>query len=234
MRFIKKFKFNNLLLITFSAFIFFVFLRFFLFLSFPLSDFMASQDKENTLYAGYPIIQHFTANKNNLRQVNFAIRDFPKFPGDKICFELMDNDCVNQIASDSINFSSLSYPSYKPFKFQAILDSKGESYCAKITFSPLIKRSFFLPKVLSTKFKTDPAVKYYNAGDKNGKGKTYKDQTLAMKPAYGSGSFLNDISTINKRISQYKPWFLKHYWLYAIAFSFMIFSVLLVVLLIFV
>jgi len=55
---------------------------------------------------------------------------------------------------------------------------------------------------------------------------------LSMRPAYENDNWKQDISELSQRISQYKPWFLKHFYLDAIAILFIVLSVGLVTILI--
>jgi len=52
-------------------------------------------------------------------------------------------------------------------------------------------------------------------------------KSLAMRPAYLNHYFWQDIQELNQRISQYKPWFLKHYFLDFIGLGFLSLSLLL-------
>jgi len=63
-------------------------------------------------------------------------------------------------------------------------------------------------------------------------GEEKKNQSLAMRPAYRNENIFQDFIELNQRISQYKPFFLKHYFLWFIIIGFIILSLTLIVMLV--
>ena len=61
---------------------------------------------------------------------------------------------------------------------------------------------------------------------------TFENKTLSVRGVYVNDNLGQDLRELSQRISQYKPWFLKHYFLEAIAILFMVLSVGLIVILI--
>jgi hypothetical protein len=224
-----------LLFVLFAFLLFLIFSIFHRFLSFPNAENTFTEEGEVKLYPNHPISQIFVAKQNGLNQLDIAIRDFNEWSKNKISFELKDSNCDQTIASNTIDIFSPDYTIYTPFRFPRIPDSQEKTYCAEVTFVT-DKENFdeaSLPFIVYSRLKGNF---FTNSGENNednpGSAKLYNGKTLVMKPAYGSGIFSQDISILNDRISQYKPWFLKYHYLYAISILFVIFSVVLVAILI--
>ena len=118
-----------------------------------------------------------------------------------------------------------------------LASSKGASIQMSMIWAP--ETTWFLATsaaVLKSPFLVYSRSKgnsFTNSGEENlGEKKIYKGKTLVMKPAYGSDSFWKNMETLNDRISQYKPWFLKHFYLDAIVILFLATSVAIVIILI--
>ena len=58
------------------------------------------------------------------------------------------------------------------------------------------------------------------------------DQSLSMRTVYRNATLWQDLGELNDRISQYKPWFLKDFFIGTIATLFVILSTTLIALLI--
>ena len=86
------------------------------------------------------------------------------------------------------------------FRFPRIVDSKNKSYCLIATFKP---------KKSSAK-----SIRIFTMGDE-------ENQPLSIRPVYKNNNIFADLNELNRRISQYKPWFLKHYFLYSIIILFL-------------
>jgi hypothetical protein len=224
-----------ILLIILVAFADAIFLRFSRSLAFPDVDNKFLEDGEARLHPNRPVSQFFTADRNNLNQVDVAIRNFNQWSKDKIVFNLKDEACDKTIATGEIGRFSPDYTIYTPFAFPAISDSQGKTYCVEVAFATNKENldENQLPFIVYSRLKGNV---FTNSGeddeDNPGSARIYSGKTLVMKPAYGSGNFKEDIKILNDRVSQYKPWFLKHDYLYAISISFVILSVVLVVILI--
>lgn len=229
-------KTQKIILLIFLIFLFIIFTRFFSSLSFSNTKNQFLKTGNALLYPNKPVFQEFTAEKDNLNQVNVAIRNFNYWSFGKIIFELRDEYCKKIIATDKLDAFSFNYPNFTPFSFHGLFDlsgTKGKQYCVALTFIP--KGSSYqepssLPSVVYSR--ADKEFSYINTGENNGEGKTYTKKTLVIKPAYGSQDYSSNIQTLNDRISQYKASFLKGTWLYIIVFSFIILSIILTILLI--
>lgn len=230
-------KTKKIFLLIFALFFILILARFFDGLSFPNERNKFLEDGEATLYPNRAILQKFTTEKNNLNQVDVAIRNFNKWSRDKIIFELKDASCDRTLAKDELNFFSYDYTIYTPFtfpQFSEISNSEVGQYCAAITFVPKKADPLDASELPFIVYSRLRGSSFQNTGDDGGAGRTYDGKTLVMKPAHGSGGFFSNIKTLNDRVSQYKASFLKGGNLYLIAIFYLVLTIILTVLLIFI
>lgn len=211
---------------VFLVIIFYVFSRD---LSFPESDYNFKTGSETKLYSGGQVTQVFSAQRNNLNQIKIALRTGESIgSGDEVLFQLADADCQEIIATDKITrFSIISRIAYK-FNFKAMPDSQNKSYCLMVSYLAKNPAQKNVPEILISKDPQFEARSYTNTG----KGGEFKGRTLVMRPAYGNDNFFQDLTELDKRISQYKPWFFKGFYLAAIFTLFLISSLVLVLILV--
>jgi hypothetical protein len=196
-----------------------VFGKFFSIISFP--------DSETALEKGDPplelrrdasLTQTFVANRDNLMKIELLLRT-PGPKGSEAKMEIADENCSDTIRQGILEKPFLASDNLYDFQFSKIPDSNGKIYCLKVTLthgkSKLIR--------LFTKENYDPRFILNNET---------RDKSLSMRLAYKNSSFIGNMSELNQRISQYKPWFLKHYFLDAISIFFIILSVAIVAILI--
>lgn len=186
--------------------LFLIFGTFFKNLSFPDSNynFFGATNKAK-LDPGKPITQIFTAKKNYLNQIKIIVGDINLLPTEKIVFELMDDHCENVIAQDAITFLTPDPHIYYHFNFATLPDSKEKRYCFRATYVSSLNRDKKRPYLGASEDNQFPNQSYYNEGN----GRLYKGRMLQIRPAYGTQSFFSDLLTLNDRLSQYKPGFLK-------------------------
>lgn len=204
-----------------------VFWKFFCLLSFPDSSVTLKKgDPLFELKDGASFTQMFTANEDNLNKLEFLLRT----PGPKnkssVRMEIADATCEKTLRQGTLRKSFVSSGNLHEFKFDIIPDSQGKTYCLKAEFSrkkPDPKKiRFFTMKSDDPKF----AIKNEDGNNEN------DGLSLSMRTVHKSDSLTQNLGELNERISQYKPFFLKHYFLYAIVFLFLAASVSLVVILI--
>lgn len=213
---------KKIFLVFALAMFFIVFWRFLSLLSFP--------DQENILEKGDPpfklqptlsLTQTFVANRNNLMKIEFLMRTPGPKNGDIVKMEIKDETCSNIIRTGTLEKSFLASDNLYDFRFSKIPDSNGKMYCLKATLAPGQDDSksirFF------TRENQDPRFMLNN--------ETH-DKSLSIRLAYKNDSLSQDLSELNQRISQYKPWFLKHYFLDAIVLLFTLLSITIVIILI--
>lgn len=190
------------------------------------------KDGKVKLYDQSPVIQdNITSEKNNLAQINVALGENELSSGEKIKLELFDSECKNLIRESEINFFNqlpiLEKPGYARFKFDALKDSANKDYCIKITYFG-DRTSKELPTI-----HYDEGEEYSGSSFQNTeKNKIYENASLIFRKAYVSETKVEDLKTLENRISQYKPWFLKNFFLCLIITFFIILSIAFVIILI--
>lgn len=210
----KKYLTPKKLLLFFAAILLIaVFWKFFSLLSFPDSGILLQKGKIIKLRPEATLTQKFSANRNNLAKIEVLLKGSGvKYEnGDKVAAKIADENCQKILREGELKDSFLEIQNLHEFSFEPIPDSAGKEFCFLATF---------LPKKLGTK-----SLQFYTAGEETG-------QPYSIRPVYKNSSIIQDLSELNQRISQYKPWFLKHYFLDVIFLVFIISSIGLVVILI--
>jgi len=189
-----------------------VFGRFFSLLSFPESQIVLNKGALVKVQEGEKTTQKFTAKRDGLSGMEVLLRTpgvrYEK--GDQVKMEILDSNCEKTIRQGDLQPAFLNSDNLYEFRFKRIADSQEKNYCLLIS-----------PDKDNSK-----ALRVFTMGKE-------KNQPLSVRPVYKNKYFWQNISELNQRISQYKPWFLKHYFLYLISFGFIIASIFLVMLLIF-
>lgn len=203
-----------------------VFGIFFSLISFPDSETVLEKGDIFTLQPKYSLSQTFVANRDNLMKIEFLMRTPGPKEGDVVQMEIADETCSNPIRRGELKKSPLDSKNLYDFQFSKIADSKNKTLCLKVTLRPGRSDSTFVRF-----FMRENPEPGFVLTDINNEIKI-ENQSLAMRLAYRNESIGKDIDELNQRISQYKPWFLKHFCLYAVSLLFVILSAALVVVLI--
>ena len=217
--------FKKILLISALILFVLIFAKFFNVLLFPDSETILKKGEIINLQPSFSLTQTFVANRDNLTKVEFMLRTPGPKDSDVVKIEIADETCSNIIRQDELKQSFLNSDNLYDFQFSKIPDSNDKTYCLKATFAPghadsqLIK--FFTAENHDSKFVLT---------DMNGK--KIEKQSLSIRLAYRNDTLSQDVSELNQRISQYKPWFLKHFYLDAISILFVVLSIGLVTVLI--
>jgi hypothetical protein len=157
------------------------------------------------------LTQEFVASHDNLVKIKFLLRIESMDDANTVKMQIADETCSNIIREGFLSPSSfLASNNLVEFKFDKIPDSNGKTFCVKATFETQNPQATYVQFFSQ---KNDPSM-------------------LSMRPAYENDNWKQDISELSQRISQYKPWFLKHFYLDAIAILFIVLSVGLVTILI--
>ena len=170
------------------------------------------------------VVQKFTASRNGLARIEILFGNSDVSPGGRFTFKLLEEDCQKSVRETDLDITSLNSDNTTDFIFSKINDSKDKTYCLAISYAQKKggkKAEIFIAD------NTLPEKKYFSVNGEEMAGKS-----LPMRPAYKNANLFQDIEELNQRISQYKPWFLKHYYLYVIVFGFLILSIALVAILI--
>lgn len=208
-----KISFNKIVLL-FAAILFIaVFWRFFDLLSFPDSDIVLQKGIVVKLRPEATLTQKFSASENYLAKVEVLLRGSGvKYKdGDKVTTKIADENCQTILREGELKDSFLETQNLHEFEFEPIADSAGKEFCFMATF---------LPKNEKTK-----SLQFFTIGEE-------ENQPYSIRPVYKNSSITQDLSDLNQRISQYKPWFLKHFYLDVIVILFLATSAAIVVILI--
>lgn len=202
---------NKLLPLLFAAILLLaVFWKFFSLMSFTDPQMPLEKGEIVKLSAQTTLTQKFVANSDNLVKIIFLLGAGGIKEGNVVKMQITDENCLNMIREGYLVKSFLASGNLFEFQFDKIPDSNGKTFCIKAIFEPQ-----------STKAK---AIQFFSH--------TNDPTSISMKPAYENNHWWQNISELNQRISQYKPWFLKHFYLYTISFLFIILSIALVAILI--
>ena len=209
----QKFSSKKIFLAIFGLLLVAIFWRFATELSFPDSSINLQKGLTVKLQSKNSLTQKFTATRAGLTKIEVLLRspgiEFEK--GDQMTMQLADENCQKIISKGKLQSSFLSSNNLYEFVFPKIDDSKDKTYCLIATFQA--QRS-------DTK-----NVQFFTMGDA-------ADQPLSLRPVYRNQNVLQNLNELNQRMSQYKPWFLKHYFLWFVVFGFIFLSIGLVAILI--
>lgn len=202
-----------------------IFAKFFNILSFPDPEIILEKGEIISLQPNFSLTQTFLAKRNNLTKIEFMLRKPGPKDNDIVKIEIADENCSKTIYQGTLEESFLASDNLYDFQFSKIPDSIGKTYCLKATFIPGHTDSqsikFFMTENQDPKFIL-----------KDNSGAEIKNQSLSMRLAYRNDTLSQDMSELSQRISQYKPWFLKHFYLNTIAILFVVLSIGLVTVLI--
>lgn len=207
-----------------------IFFGLFFLIFFRLNKLMSFPDQRWTLEKGEKIkmsseiVQKFEADRDGLARVKILFSSSDVKPGGTFNFQLYSENCQDILREVNLGITSLDSGNTVDFIFPKVKDSKNKTFCLKLKYAQKEggkKANIFVIK------NSMPQNKFLSINDEEFHGKS-----LAMRPAYRNSNLLKDFSELNQRMSQYKPWFLKHYFLHMIMFGFIILSIVLVLLLI--
>ncbi|MFZ2193529.1 MAG: hypothetical protein WAV31_04775 [Candidatus Moraniibacteriota bacterium] len=214
---------NKLILIIFFFLLLLViFFRLNKALSFP--DQAWKLEKGEKIKMSSEVIQKFEADRDGLTRVKILFGSSDVKPGGIFNFKLYDENCQDILREVELEITSLDSGNTVDFIFPKVKDSKNKTFYLRLKYVQKEggkKANIFVIENLM------PQNKFLSVNNEEFHGKS-----LAMRPAYRSSNLLKDFSELNQRMSQYKPWFLKHYFLHLIMFGFIILSIFLVLLLV--
>jgi hypothetical protein len=211
---------QKILFAILAVFLAVIFFRFGTLLYFPGADDLLQKENLAKVQPKETLRQIFTAPKNNFAKVELILRTPGPKPGDAVEMKILDESCQKIISAGNLNSSFLSSNNLYEFAFTAISDSENKKYCLEAKFSPQKDTS----KALNFFYTAVPGANFQNITA----GQNFENQSLSMRLVYKNSNIFGDLSELNQRVSQYKPWFLKHYFFSAIAFGFVILSIILI------
>lgn len=225
---ITKIFLKIILLLVFASSAIYIYFIFTDNLSFTDRNLRPSKDERINLQPNFPVTQTLKASGNNITKLRILFQDHYFSAGDKMFFQLADENCSKTITEEEFELEEFDTERFFDFKFEPIPDSKDKIYCLSVTFRPPEIQYENVPTIyVSEDYQFDGQVIYDIY-----KKKEYKNHSFVMKVAYKKDSIWQGLGELNKRMSQYKPWFLKHYYLWVIAIGFIALSIILTIILI--
>jgi hypothetical protein len=219
---VKKLTPKKLLLAVLAIFLIAIFWRFETILYFPDSSSPLKKDALVKVHPGETITQKFTAGQNGLAKVEMLLRGpgLQYQNGDQMKMVLADQNCENKLRTGDLQPSFLASNNLYEFDFSRLPDSAGKTYCLEAAFTSQKSNAKSL-QVFMTDTPSAPFVLTNMTLNLK-----YPNNPLSLRPVYRSG-FWQNLSVLNQRMSQYKPFFLKHYYLWAIVTLFLALSIIL-------
>ncbi|NTW27564.1 MAG: hypothetical protein HGA36_04525 [Candidatus Moranbacteria bacterium] len=216
---IPKFSAKKILFLIFMHITMLIFFRFSTLLEFPDSSIVLEKgDPAVKLKATETLSQKFIASRDNLVKVEFLLRTPRPKPEDVVKMEIADESCTKIIRSGRLNSSFLASDNLHEFAFSKIPNSNGKTFCILATFEP--QKSSAKALQFFTQENKQPAFSAQNSSSED----DLSGQALSMRPVYVNDHWWQNLSELSQRMSQYKPWFLKHFFLDAIIILFVILS----------
>jgi hypothetical protein len=178
------------------------------------------------IFSGQTFSQKFTASRDNLETIQILLRTPGIKSGDTVTMKLADTSCQTTLREGTLERPFLSTDDMYLFAFPRIEHSAGEAYCLLLSYQTTISPSKYLrfftvepdnPDFLLTNTALNAPI--------NG-------QTLSLRTVSRNDHFWQDLAELNRRISQYKPWFLKDFFIGTIAILFIVLSITLIAILI--
>jgi hypothetical protein len=192
--------------------------------SFSDPNWPLGKDEKVKIKNGTQIVQKFTADRNGLARIEVLFGSSNLDQGATLTMKIYDETCSGLIRESSFFSPSIGSDNTEDFVFSKIPDSKNKTFCLNLSFSPVINSKSTTVFAVSNSMSQNKSLMI--------DGQNFSGQSLSMRPAYKNNNLWGDLTELNQRISQYKPWFLKHYYLAAVALSFIILSFILVAILI--
>jgi hypothetical protein len=197
--------------------VFYIFLNRF---SFPDANWKLGKDNKIELSSEKSITQKFIASRDGLSRIDFLFSQSDKKKiGGKIKMQIAESNCASILREGFLKVVDLNSENASEFIFSKIDDSKNKEFCLLLIFVSE-KESKQKPQIFVVNNELSE-----NKGLFDANAEELKNQSLAMRPAYQNESFWKNAEELNQRISQYKPFFLKHYYL-CVAFLIFIFLII--------
>lgn len=221
------FKINSktILLAILGISVLLIFFRFSTLIAFPDARTL-DRDKVEKIYPGQTFSQKFIADRDNLETIQFLLRTPSLKKNDTITMKLADETCTDTFRNGTLTHAFLNSDNLYQFAFPRIEDSEGKRYCLLLSFRDADHSSKYLQ--FFTIAQSDDASLLMDADTsvpRNG-------QSLSLRTVYRNATLWQDLGELNDRISQYKPWFLKDFFIGTIGILFVILSTTLIALLI--
>lgn len=164
---------------------------------------------------GQTLTQTFIPKQGALKRIEFLVRNPEPKKGDLITVTLADSHCQMPLRETTLKKGYLQSDNLFIATFNPPLSvSADDVLCVMLHFNGQKHRSEFLRFFTQeSRSETFRELKINS--------EVQADQVLSIRPAYTYPTLFQNLETLNNRISQYKPWFLKDVFLTGIVFTFL-------------
>lgn len=202
-----------------------IFFRFSTLISFP-DAITLDRGEVQKIYPGQTVSQLFVSKRNNLEAIQILLRTPGVKDGDTISVQLADPTCTDTLAEGAFEKPFLNTDDMYVFSFPRRTDSEGKTFCLLLSYRTSGASSKYLR--LFTTTPTDATPPLMNTA----LNEPANGEALSLRTVYRNDHFWQDLRELNQRISQYKPWFLKDFFIGTVATLFVILSIVLIIALI--
>ncbi len=218
----SKINSKNFLLALLGICVLLIFFKFFSIMSFPDAQIL-DRDKIQKIFPGQTFSQRFVASRSNLETLQFLLRTPGIKDGDTVSVKLTDETCANTLRDGVLETPFLNSDNLSLFTFSRVPDSEGKVYCILLSFTTTNAPSKYL-RFFTVK-QENPSLLLMNVATHD----AVNGQALSLRPVYRNDHFWQDLAELNRRVSQYKPWFLKDFFMGILTTLFIVLSLALLV-----
>lgn len=147
-------------------------------------------------------LQTIRSDRDGLSGLNVLFGGSSVKEGGKLSFRLLDESCAKTLHEETRFVDTIDSDTAMEFRFPRIPDSSGKRFCLSLSFDPQPgSKKAFLFTIPNTLPNDTPRL-VVNGEERPG-------ESLAIRPVYRNEHLGRDLIELTRRISQYKPWFLK-------------------------
>lgn len=178
--------------------------------AFPDPEWPLRKGDRVVLLPGEILEQQIATSRDGLQKIEVLFGKFELTGDAKLTLEVRDSSCTAVLAQKSLSETSFDSEYTHAFIFDRIPDSGGKIYCFRANFisnQPIKKEK--APRLFLDEEGKGAPYSLTNPGGEKGVGAG----SLAIRPGYTNATFFANASEFFDRISQYKPFFLKGWFL---------------------
>lgn len=152
-----------------------------------------------------PVEQVVTARFNHLEQIKLSMGAAPLWVGESLTLQILDSTCQEELRHVRLHMLALHRQGpFVVFSFPPIIQSADHTYCLRLTYtSPYTKRKE-RPLVRAVEVPLSGAESLVT-----GKTEPVTTRSLQVRFGYGDSSAPDRLVTLEERLSQYKPAWIK-------------------------
>lgn len=183
-------------------------------LSFRDSSIVFTKGEPVKILPGETITQTFNPKSGALTKLEFLIRNPEPKPGDRVTVTVTDKTCETTLRETTLKPGYLDSDNLFVARFEPLPTASNGPLCVILNFDQTQHQSEFL-RFFTHESKPASFLDLTLAGG------LQPERSLALRPVYTYPTLSQNLSELNDRISQYKPWFLKDGFLTFVALVFM-------------